>query len=215
MAGTLVNVVFIGSCTNGRLSDLREAARVAQRGKVAAGVRALVVPGSQAVARAAEAEGLDEAFRQAGFQWRLPGCSMCLGMNPDVLVGDEVCASTSNRNFIGRQGSPRGRTLLSIQSGGVETFRIETSGNRIRARTLVGAEFQDLDGGTFLTQETWYHMAFTFGPSGQSIYQDGVLLATSEQPLSIPMDARLRLGSAFGEARAFTGTIESARLWSW
>jgi 3-isopropylmalate/(R)-2-methylmalate dehydratase large subunit len=110
--GIRVNVVFIGSCTNGRLSDLREAARVARGGTVARGVRALVVPGSQAVARAAEAEGLDEVFRQAGFQWRMPGCSMCLGMNPDVLVGDEVCASTSNRNFIGRQGSPRGRTLL-------------------------------------------------------------------------------------------------------
>ena len=71
-----------------------------------------MVPGSQAVARAAEAEGLDAVFRDAGFQWRLPGCSMCLGMNPDVLTGSEVCASTSNRNFIGRQGSPRGRTLL-------------------------------------------------------------------------------------------------------
>jgi len=71
-----------------------------------------VVPGSQRVAAAAQAEGLDRVFREAGFQWRLPGCSMCLGMNPDVLVGEEVCASSSNRNFIGRQGSPRGRTLL-------------------------------------------------------------------------------------------------------
>ena len=75
-------------------------------------MRALVVPGSQRVAAAAEAEGLDRVFREAGFEWRLPGCSMCLGMNPDVLAGDEVCASSSNRNFIGRQGSPRGRTLL-------------------------------------------------------------------------------------------------------
>jgi 3-isopropylmalate/(R)-2-methylmalate dehydratase large subunit len=79
---------------------------------VASRVRALVVPGSQHVAEAAQAEGLDRLFREAGFQWRLPGCSMCLGMNPDVLVGEEVCASSSNRNFIGRQGSPRGRTLL-------------------------------------------------------------------------------------------------------
>ncbi len=110
--GTRIDVAFIGSCTNGRLSDLREAARVARGRKVASKVRALVVPGSQRVAEAAQAEGLDRVFREAGFQWRLPGCSMCLGMNPDVLVGEEVCASSSNRNFIGRQGSPRGRTLL-------------------------------------------------------------------------------------------------------
>jgi len=112
LAGTRIDVAFIGSCTNGRLSDLREAARVARGRKVAKRVRALVVPGSQRVADAAQAEGLDQVFREAGFQWRLPGCSMCLGMNPDVLVGEEVCASSSNRNFIGRQGSPRGRTLL-------------------------------------------------------------------------------------------------------
>jgi 3-isopropylmalate/(R)-2-methylmalate dehydratase large subunit len=76
------------------------------------GVRALVVPGSHAVARQAEAEGLDEVFRAAGFQWREPGCSMCLAMNPDKLIGREICASSSNRNFKGRQGSPTGRTLL-------------------------------------------------------------------------------------------------------
>jgi 3-isopropylmalate/(R)-2-methylmalate dehydratase large subunit len=112
LRGTRIDVAFIGSCTNGRLSDLREAARVARGRRVSARVRALVVPGSQRVAAAAQAEGLDRVFREAGFQWRLPGCSMCLGMNPDVLVGQEVCASSSNRNFIGRQGSPRGRTLL-------------------------------------------------------------------------------------------------------
>jgi 3-isopropylmalate/(R)-2-methylmalate dehydratase large subunit len=112
IAGTRIDVAFIGSCTNGRLSDLREAARVAERGKVRSGVRALVVPGSQEVARAAEAEGLDRVFRDAGFEWRLPGCSMCLAMNPDKLQGREVCASSSNRNFKGRQGSPAGRTLL-------------------------------------------------------------------------------------------------------
>jgi 3-isopropylmalate/(R)-2-methylmalate dehydratase large subunit len=112
VAGLKIDVAFIGSCTNGRLSDLREAARVAHGRRVAAGVKALVVPGSQRVAAAAEREGLDRVFREAGFQWRLPGCSMCLGMNPDVLTGEEVCASSSNRNFIGRQGSPRGRTLL-------------------------------------------------------------------------------------------------------
>jgi len=110
--GTRIDVAFIGSCTNGRLSDLREAARVARRGRVAAHVKALVVPGSEAVARAAQEEGLDEVFRQAGFEWRLPGCSMCLAMNPDKLVGAQVCASSSNRNFKGRQGSPSGRTLL-------------------------------------------------------------------------------------------------------
>jgi len=79
---------------------------------VRSGVRALVVPGSQEVARAAEAEGLDRVFREAGFEWRLPGCSMCLAMNPDKLKGREICASSSNRNFKGRQGSPAGRTLL-------------------------------------------------------------------------------------------------------
>jgi 3-isopropylmalate/(R)-2-methylmalate dehydratase large subunit len=112
IAGTPIDVAFIGSCTNGRLSDLREAARVARTGKVAPDVRALVVPGSQQVAREAVAEGLDEVFRAAGFEWREPGCSMCLAMNPDKLQGREVCASSSNRNFKGRQGSPTGRTLL-------------------------------------------------------------------------------------------------------
>ncbi len=112
IAGTPIDVAFVGSCTNGRLSDLREAARVARTGKVAPGVKALVVPGSQPVAKAAEAEGLHEVFREAGFEWRLAGCSMCLAMNPDKLVGRELCASSSNRNFKGRQGSPTGRTLL-------------------------------------------------------------------------------------------------------
>ena len=112
IAGTKIDVAFIGSCTNGRLSDLREAARVIGGGRVARHVRALVVPGSQAVARAAVAEGLDDVFRAAGFEWREPGCSMCLAMNPDKLEGREVCASSSNRNFKGRQGSPTGRTLL-------------------------------------------------------------------------------------------------------
>jgi 3-isopropylmalate/(R)-2-methylmalate dehydratase large subunit len=112
IAGTPIDVAFIGSCTNGRISDLREAARVARVGRVPTGVRALVVPGSQAVARQAEEEGLDDVFRAAGFEWREPGCSMCLAMNPDKLIGREVCASSSNRNFKGRQGSPTGRTLL-------------------------------------------------------------------------------------------------------
>jgi 3-isopropylmalate/(R)-2-methylmalate dehydratase large subunit len=110
--GTPIDVAFIGSCTNGRISDLREAARVAKQGKVQDGIRALVVPGSHEVARQAEDEGLDAVFRAAGFQWREPGCSMCLAMNPDKLQGQEICASSSNRNFKGRQGSPTGRTLL-------------------------------------------------------------------------------------------------------
>jgi 3-isopropylmalate/(R)-2-methylmalate dehydratase large subunit len=112
IAGAKIDVVFIGSCTNSRLSDLRVAAAVAKGNRVAKGVRAMVVPGSQQVARAAEAEGLHEVFREAGFEWRNAGCSMCLGMNDDKLRGREMSASTSNRNFIGRQGSPTGRTLL-------------------------------------------------------------------------------------------------------
>jgi 3-isopropylmalate/(R)-2-methylmalate dehydratase large subunit len=110
--GTKVNVAFIGSCTNGRISDFREVARLLRGKKVAAGVRALAVPGSMDVARAAEKEGLPEVFRAAGFEWREPGCSMCLAMNPDKLIGRELCASSSNRNFKGRQGSPTGRTVL-------------------------------------------------------------------------------------------------------
>ena len=112
ISGTRVDVAFVGSCTNSRLSDLREAARVARGRRVAKHVRALVVPGSKNVRRAAEAEGLHEIFREAGFEWRGAGCSMCLAMNPDRLNGREVCASSSNRNFKGRQGSPTGRTLL-------------------------------------------------------------------------------------------------------
>ena len=112
IVGTPVDVVFIGSCTNGRLSDLREAARFVKGRKVADGVRALAVPGSQEVDRQAIEEGLDQVFIDAGFQWREAGCSMCLAMNPDQLSGNEISASTSNRNFKGRQGSPTGRTLL-------------------------------------------------------------------------------------------------------
>jgi len=110
--GTRIDVAFIGSCTNGRLSDLEAAAEVARGCHVSPHVKALVVPGSQAVARAAEAKGLHEVFIDAGFEWRGAGCSMCLGMNPDRLEGRQVCASSSNRNFKGRQGSPTGRTLL-------------------------------------------------------------------------------------------------------
>jgi 3-isopropylmalate/(R)-2-methylmalate dehydratase large subunit len=110
--GQKIDVAFIGSCTNSRLSDLREAARIVRGHHVAPHVKALVVPGSAGVRTAAEREGLDEVFREAGFEWREAGCSMCLGMNPDKLEGRQVCASSSNRNFKGRQGSPTGRTLL-------------------------------------------------------------------------------------------------------
>lgn len=112
MDGVKIDVAFIGSCTNGRISDLREAAALAKGHKVADGVKAIVVPGSQLIAKQAIAEGLDKIFTEAGFEWRGAGCSMCLAMNPDKLKGREVCASSSNRNFKGRQGSPTGRTLL-------------------------------------------------------------------------------------------------------
>ncbi len=110
--GTKVDVAFIGSCTNGRLSDFREVAKYIKGHKVAAGVKAIAVPGSQIVAHLAIKEGLDKIFREAGFEWREAGCSMCLAMNPDKLVGDQLCASSSNRNFKGRQGSTTGRTVL-------------------------------------------------------------------------------------------------------
>ena len=106
-----IDRVFIGSCTNSRIEDLRSAAKVVSGYHVHPTVRAMVVPGSQQVKKQAEAEGLDEVFRAAGFEWREPGCSMCLGMNPDILQPGERCASTSNRNFEGRQGRG-GRTHL-------------------------------------------------------------------------------------------------------
>jgi 3-isopropylmalate/(R)-2-methylmalate dehydratase large subunit len=106
-----IDRVFIGSCTNGRIEDLRAAARIARGYKVSAKVSAMVVPGSQQVKAQAEAEGLDRVFLVAGFEWREPGCSMCLGMNPDILSPGQRCASTSNRNFEGRQGRG-GRTHL-------------------------------------------------------------------------------------------------------
>ena len=106
-----IDVVFIGSCTNGRIEDIRAAAAVARGRKVADGVQALVVPGSGLVKLQAEEEGLDQILLEAGFEWREAGCSMCLGMNPDKLTPGQRCASTSNRNFEGRQG-PGGRTHL-------------------------------------------------------------------------------------------------------
>ena len=107
-----IDVCFIGSCTNGRISDLRVAAEVLGNNKIAKNIKAFVVPGSERVAKEAKDEGLDKVFLNAGFQWREPGCSMCLAMNSDKLTGNQVSASSSNRNFKGRQGSPSGRTLL-------------------------------------------------------------------------------------------------------
>tara|TARA_R110002073_G_scaffold12444_3_gene54989 strand:- start:3573 stop:4994 length:1422 start_codon:yes stop_codon:yes gene_type:complete len=110
--GTKIDVAFLGSCTNGRLSDFQAVAKLLPGHKVASGIKAIAVPGSEKVDAQARALGLHEIFEAAGFEWRKPGCSMCLAMNPDKLVGDEVCASSSNRNFIGRQGSSTGRTIL-------------------------------------------------------------------------------------------------------
>jgi 3-isopropylmalate/(R)-2-methylmalate dehydratase large subunit len=110
--GTKINVAFIGSCTNGRLSDFQEVAKYLRGKHVASGVKALAVPGSQIVGVQCVKLGLDRVFRDAGFEWREAGCSMCLAMNPDKLIGDQLCASSSNRNFKGRQGSPTGRTIL-------------------------------------------------------------------------------------------------------
>ncbi|WEL21995.1 3-isopropylmalate dehydratase large subunit [Halorhabdus sp. BNX81] len=112
MAGYDIDVVFLGSCTNARLPDLRRAADIVEGREVDDSVRAMVVPGSQRVQQAAEEEGLADIFREAGFEWRNAGCSMCLGMNEDQLEGDEASASSSNRNFVGRQGSKDGRTVL-------------------------------------------------------------------------------------------------------
>jgi len=112
MEGYDIDVAFLGSCTNARLPDLRRAARIVKGRQVDDDVRAMVVPGSQRVQRKAKEEGLKDIFEEAGFEWRNAGCSMCLGMNEDQLEGDEACASSSNRNFIGRQGSKDGRTVL-------------------------------------------------------------------------------------------------------
>jgi len=110
--GTKIDVAFLGSCTNGRLSDFQEVAKFIKGKKVAAGIKAIAVPGSQIVALQCAKLGIDKVLSEAGFEWREAGCSMCLAMNPDKLVGDQVSASSSNRNFKGRQGSPTGRTLL-------------------------------------------------------------------------------------------------------
>ncbi len=112
MTGTAVDVAFLGSCTNARLSDFIEVAKYLDGRRVHPGVKAIAVPGSERVKRECERLGIDRVLQAAGFEWRAAGCSMCLAMNPDRLIGDQLCASSSNRNFKGRQGSPTGRTVL-------------------------------------------------------------------------------------------------------
>ncbi len=137
--GTRIDVAFIGSCTNGRLSDLEEVVRHIQGGghRVAPHVKALVVPGSQRVRDEAVRRGWDQVLRDAGFEFREAGCSMCLAMNPDKLEGDQLCASSSNRNFKGRQGSPTGRTLLMSP---VMVAAAAIAGEVTDARELFGIE---------------------------------------------------------------------------
>ncbi len=136
IAGTKVDVAFLGSCTNGRLSDFREAAAVLRGRRVAPGVHAIAVPGSTLVKEACEREGIDVVFRDAGFEWRAAGCSMCLAMNPDKLVGQQLCASSSNRNFKGRQGSITGRTILMSP---VMVIAAAVTGRIADAREVFGA----------------------------------------------------------------------------
>jgi 3-isopropylmalate/(R)-2-methylmalate dehydratase large subunit len=133
IAGTPVEHVFIGSCANARLGDLEAAAAVVAGRRVAPGVRAWVVPGSQATRRAAEARGLDRLFRDAGFAWREPGCSLCLAMNGEVVPPGGRCVSTSNRNFVGRQG-PGARTHLASPATAAAAA---VAGRIIDPRTLV------------------------------------------------------------------------------
>ena len=138
MKGTRIDVAFVGSCTNARL--VRPARGRAHRPRASTSrphVKALVVPGSQAVRAAAEREGLDRVFLDAGFEWRGAGCSMCLAMNPDRLEGREICASSSNRNFKGRQGSPTGRTLLMSPA---MVAAAAVAGEVVDVREFAGAE---------------------------------------------------------------------------
>ena len=131
-----VDVVFIGSCTNSRLSDLRDAARIMRGRKVADGLRMLVVPGSEATKSAAEAEGLDQVFIEAGAEWREPGCSMCIGMNGDIAKPGELVVSTSNRNFKGRQGAMVRTVLASPLTAAASAV----SGTVTDPRSLMEAE---------------------------------------------------------------------------
>ncbi|MFB6147208.1 MAG: 3-isopropylmalate dehydratase large subunit [Halobacteriaceae archaeon] len=154
MTGVDVDVAFIGTCTNGRFSDFREAARVLAGRRVDPSVRALAVPGSQTVKRKCEVAGLDAVFREAGFQWRESGCSMCLAMNDDSLEGRELCVSSSNRNYVGRQGSKEGRTVLASPAtaaaaavaGEVVDVREYLDGDRRDALAAAGADLDRIGG---------------------------------------------------------------------
>ncbi|MDZ7704851.1 MAG: 3-isopropylmalate dehydratase large subunit [Trueperaceae bacterium] len=137
IAGTKIDVAFFGSCTNGRMSDFLEAAKYLEGHKVAPGVKAIAVPGSSLVKYQCEELGIDKIFMDAGFEWRGAGCSMCLAMNPDKLIGDQLCASSSNRNFKGRQGSITGRTVLMSP---VMVVAAAVSGEICDARDLFGVE---------------------------------------------------------------------------
>lgn len=140
--GTPINVAFLGSCTNGRLSDFMEVAKYLKGHRVAPGVKAIAVPGSMAVGLLCKELGIDKVFRDAGFEWREAGCSMCLAMNPDKLIGDQLCASSSNRNFKGRQGSPTGRTILMsplMVAAAAVTGKVSDAREVFWTRELVGA----------------------------------------------------------------------------
>jgi 3-isopropylmalate/(R)-2-methylmalate dehydratase large subunit len=134
-----VNVVFVGSCTNGRITDLRDAAEILRGRRVKDGVRMLVVPGSETVRRQAEAEGLDRVFVEAGAEWRLPGCSMCIAMNGDVVGPGQLAVSTSNRNFEGRQGKGARTILASPATAAASAIAGTLTDPRIFARESVGA----------------------------------------------------------------------------
>ena len=136
MRDIALDAVFLGSCTNSRIEDLRAAAAVLRGRRVADGLRMLVVPGSMAVKRAAEAEGLDEVFRAAGAEWRSAGCSMCLGMNPDSLAPGQRSASTSNRNFEGRQGRGARTHLVSppVAAASAVAGRLAAPGDLVAGR---------------------------------------------------------------------------------
>jgi 3-isopropylmalate/(R)-2-methylmalate dehydratase large subunit len=136
LLGRKIDVVFIGSCTNARITDMRAAASVMRGHKVATGVRVLVVPGSKDVKRAAEAEGLDAVFRDAGAEWREPGCSMCIAMNGDMIEPGQYAVSTSNRNFEGRQGRG-GRTFLASP---LTAAAAAITGRITDVRTLMGVK---------------------------------------------------------------------------
>jgi 3-isopropylmalate/(R)-2-methylmalate dehydratase large subunit len=136
VAGTPVDVAFIGTCTNGRVADFERAAAVLEGREVADGVRGMAVPGSQRTKRVLEKRGVDEVFRNAGWQWREAGCSMCIAMNGDRIYGDELSISASNRNYVGRQGSDEGRIVLA-SSAMVAAASVE--GETVDVREVVGA----------------------------------------------------------------------------